>query len=191
MDSVTETKSSNASFERVRDLTPDQSIEIRGRHADGQVYRWWPATVESADAGEICVIWPAGTGFESPTPSGRKLIRRDCRAIFWPERMYFITETYGSDGEAETIFADIAALHGVSPDAIEYTDYELDVVKNPGFPVEIEDEDEFLEAAIVYGYTEGFQAQCRAALAEAVRVVETWKPRGAARSWAAAAEGKT
>jgi predicted RNA-binding protein associated with RNAse of E/G family len=126
----------------------------------------------------MSVVWPAGTGFESPTPSGRKMVRCDCRAIFWPDRLYFITETYGSDGGIDTIFADIAAPSSVSPDRIVYTDYELDVVAKAGGPAEVEDEDEFLVAAEAYGYTEEFQRLCREALAEAVRSVERWEPRG-------------
>ena len=162
-------------------LSPGQTVEIWGLHADGAAYRWWPATVESASTSELAVIWPAGTLMDAPAPEMRATFRRNNRSIFWPNRLYFITETYELDGKLGTIFADIARPR-VTSTRIEYMDYELDVVMEPGASPFVEDEEEFLLAAETYSYSEAFQTQCRQALTEALGMVEHWTPRGAGRA---------
>jgi protein associated with RNAse G/E len=169
-------------------LRPGDTVEIRGLHADGIAYRWWPATVEKTSADEIALIWPAGTPMEAPEPAKRTVFRRNCRSIFWRDRMYFITEAYELGGELGTVFADIATLTCIAQGRLEYTDHELDVVRIGGVPV-VEDEDEFQDAAANYGYSEAFQQRCREALAEALHLVGRWVPRGDVRV-ARAAKGE-
>ena len=48
-------------------------MEVRQVHADGEVYRWWPATVESVDGSEISLVWPRGTVYAVPTPRQTKI----------------------------------------------------------------------------------------------------------------------
>ena len=60
--------------------------------------------------------------------------------------------------------------------ASAYTDHELHVLKEPGGPTQVEDEDEFADAIVrCTGYSPGTsQARCRSALDEAVQLAETW-----------------
>jgi predicted RNA-binding protein associated with RNAse of E/G family len=58
------------------------------------------------------------------------------------------------------------------------TDHELDVVKQPGEPAQIVDEDEFIAAATRYGYSQEFQAFCHQVVREALTLVDGWIPSG-------------
>jgi predicted RNA-binding protein associated with RNAse of E/G family len=135
--------------------------------------------VESVDEREIDVVFPAGTWFDAPTPAGRKLIRRDCRSIFWPGVSYFLTEAYEPDGRLGQLFVDIASPPKVESARITYIDFELDIIMPAGSAPFVDDEDEFLAAVEMYGYSAEHQEHCRLAVEEALRLVETWTPRGA------------
>jgi len=76
------------------------------------------------------------------------------------------------------ICADIASPARLQGKEIIYTDYELDVVKRAGEPVAIEDEDEFREAAILYGYSDAFQDECRRLVDRVREIVDDWIPIG-------------
>lgn len=151
---------------------------MRGLHADGMAHRWWSARVESIDDREIVVTWTASTVFTQPPPLQDWSCPTNNRAIFWPDRQYFVTETYLPNGDLGTIFADIASPATVDGHRILYTDYELDVVKPAGEPMYLDDEDEFEEAVERYGYTAAFQEQCRQAVDDARQVVAQWVSRG-------------
>jgi protein associated with RNAse G/E len=154
-------------------------VEVRQVHADGQVYRWWPATVETAGEREIVLIWPAGTVYEAPEPGKAKVALYHVRGFFWTDRPYNIVEHYDDAGAAGPIYSDIAGPIRLEGATLSYTDYELDVAKYPGRPAEVEDEDEFEAAITVYGYSPEHQAFCRRALQEAIAAVEAWEPTGA------------
>jgi protein associated with RNAse G/E len=170
-------------------VQPGDSVVVRQVHADGQVYRWWRATVESVDEREIVLVWPAGTVYEASEPGKVKVALYRARAFCWADRPYNVVEHYDDDGTAGPIYSDIASPIRVEGATLSYTDYELDVAKYPGKPAEVEDEDEFEEAIAVYGYTPEFQAHCRRALEEAMAVVEAWEPRGAPAVATAAGNG--
>jgi protein associated with RNAse G/E len=160
-------------------MKPGDAVQVRQVHADGEVYRWWPATVESVAESEIVLVWPAGTVYEAPTPEKEKVALYRVRAFCWTDRPYNIVEHYDAAGVAGPIYSDIASPIRIEGATLSYTDYELDVAKFPGKPAHVEDEDEFEEAIALFGYTAELQAQCRRALEEAVAVVEAWEPRGA------------
>jgi hypothetical protein len=67
----------------------------------------------------------------------------------------------------------------VSCAIIRYVDYELDVSRRPSGRAVIVDEEEFLEAAEVFGYSAEFRRACTEAAQEAVRLAEGWVARGA------------
>jgi protein associated with RNAse G/E len=160
-------------------VQPGDSVQVRQVHADGRVYRWWTATVESADDREIVLVWPADTVYEAPDPEGVKVALYRVRAFCWTDRPYNVVEHYDEAGAPGPIYSDIASPIRVEGATLSYTDYELDVARYPGQPVQIEDEDEFEEAIARYGYSPEHQAFCRRALEEARAVVEAWEPRGA------------
>lgn len=153
-------------------------IQVRGLHADGQPYRWWPAVIERCSTAEIVLVWPAGIRFEAPTVEGRKLMRLACRMLLWPERPYTLVEQYDSDGALVELAMDIVSGAALRDGVCVYTDHELDVVKRPGQAAFVEDEDEFQEAIALYGYSPKFQRACFRVVREAILLIEQWEPWG-------------
>ena len=45
---MTNVEAAEEAWSGAAQLEPGQAIEVRGLHADGVAYRWWPAIVRSA-----------------------------------------------------------------------------------------------------------------------------------------------
>jgi protein associated with RNAse G/E len=147
-------------------------VRVTALHADGVPYRWWTAVVHEVTASRLLVRRPLGEPVYEP---GRvRLPETSWQHVYWTDRFYNLTESYTAGGEPRQLAMDIASPAEWTGGGIAYRDYELDVVKVPGQPAEIYDEDEFAEAIVQYGYSPELQATCRAALAEALQVAESW-----------------
>jgi RimJ/RimL family protein N-acetyltransferase/protein associated with RNAse G/E len=159
-------------------LAAGAPIEIRGLKADGHVYRWWQATIEAVQTEEIVVTWPANTRFEAPTPDAVKISQLAYREYIWLDRPYNLAVGYAPGNGWQQIYADITGLPWIEDGRLCYVDHELDVGRNPGTAAYIEDEDEFEEAAVTYGYTLAFQAYCWRFTEEVRRLIDAWEPAG-------------
>ncbi len=152
-------------------------VRIRVYKEDGTCYRWWSATVESVRRDQIVVVTPAGHRVGSI--DGGWTSEYAIRAFYWPDRRYSLLEVYTPDGTLEEIFVNINSPVEITDGEIRFTDYELDVSRMPPDPARVVDEDEFLEAASRYGYSEDFRQACYAVAREAVELADSWAPRQA------------
>jgi predicted RNA-binding protein associated with RNAse of E/G family len=98
------------------------------------------------------------------------------RVTYWLDRPYNLGEIYRANGELVEIYLHVASVPTLTRDGIAFTDYELDVVKHPGRPAEIVDQDEFEEAVERYGYSPEFQARCYRIAEEAAELAARWLP---------------
>jgi hypothetical protein len=76
------------------------------------------------------------------------------------------------------IYVNISSPVEIKDSEIRFTDYELDVSRNPPHAARIVDEDEFLEAVSRYGYSEDFQQACYQVAREAIQVATGWVAEG-------------
>jgi protein associated with RNAse G/E len=152
------------------------TIEIRAQKSDGSVYRCWKAQVESA--GPECIVTVNRAGDPVGGPCGGWCMKHASRNYYWFERPYNLAEVYQPDGRLKQIYVHIASPARLEKGCLSYVDLELDVVKRPGQPLRIVDEDEFDEACGQYGYSHEFQCSCRAAVDEALNVIRCWQVTG-------------
>lgn len=158
------------------DLQPGDLVQVRALHSDGQAYRWWQTTVESAHDDRIVTVSPVGRSID--TPDGRWMSKVAARSCYWLARPYVVSEFYRPPGDLDMVYVHIASPTTLEDHQMTYTDLELDVVLRPGQAPEVVDEDEFAEAALHYGYSAEFQAACQRAVAEAIELVLAWEPAG-------------
>jgi protein associated with RNAse G/E len=154
----------------------DGLLLIRALKADGSVYRWWSATVESA--GPDCVVTINGVDDAVGGPAGGWGYKHATRSYYWFDRPYNLSEVYQPDGRLKQIYIHIASPASRDGGVLTYTDFELDVVNRPGQPVRVVDEDEFRRACSDFGYSADLQGRCRAAVREAIALASTWKIAG-------------
>ena len=160
-------------------IRPGATVEIRAEKSDGSVYRRWRATVESADVERVVTLSRVGDPVGGPC--GGWTMKHASRNFYWFARPYNLAEVYQPDGRLKQIYVHIASPARLEDGALRYVDLELDVVKRPGEPLRIVDEDEFDEACSQYGYTPEFQCLCRAAVDEALDLIRRWRVCGAPR----------
>ena len=153
-----------------------EQIRITALKADGKAYRWWDAYVEERSPEQMVVMTPPGQWLYQT--AGDIQGRHYLRTFYWPDRWYNLVEMYFADGSPRMLYIHIASPAVFTPQGIEYCDYELDVLQYVGEPAKVVDEDEFEEAARLYGYTPEFQAQCRRAVAEALDLIGRWEWKG-------------
>lgn len=153
------------------------TIEVQARKSDGTVYRWWHAVVEYVDCVRIVTVNRAGDRVYGP--AGGWAIQHCTRTNYWFQRPYNLAEVYQPDGSVKQIYIHIASPATPGDGTLSYTDLELDVVKRPGQPLRIVDEDEFDDAAAQYGYTYEFKCSCRQAVQEALQLASCWCCAGA------------
>lgn len=151
-------------------------IEVRARKSDGTVYRWWYSTVEYVDCERIVTVNRAGDRVRGP--AGGWAMKHCTRTIYWFARPYNLAEVYQPDGSLKQIYIHIATPITADDRSLSYVDLELDVVKRPGQPLRIMDEDEFDDAADQYGYTYEFKCSCRRAVEEALQLASCWHCKG-------------
>lgn len=147
-------------------------IQVKAYRSDGQCYRWWSATVTTLKKDLICVITPAGH-YVSEINDGWTS-KYAIRAFYWFDRPYNLLEVYEPNGELNEIYVHITNLPKIEMSQLHYTDYELDVVLQPGQQPRIVDEDEFIEAAIQYNYPPELQKACYDVAQEAITLVNRW-----------------
>lgn len=151
-------------------------VTVRAKKSDGTVYRWWRARVESSHGDRIVTVSRVGDAVKGP--AGGWSMKHAQRTIYWFDRPYNLTEMYEKDGRLKQVYVHIATPAQIQGTTIEYTDLELDVVRRPGQPVRVVDEDEFCAACTEYGYTDEFQVSCRQAVNRAVELARTWRAGG-------------
>jgi protein associated with RNAse G/E len=159
------------------DMRRGDTIEIRAMKSDGTVYRSWRTTVEAVDGDRVVTVNRVGD--QVGGPAGGWGMKHANRTIYWLGRPYNLSEVYQPDGRLKQIYIHIASPARVEDGVLIYTDYELDVVKRPGQPLRIVDEDEFEVATNEYGYSPEFCSACRQAVSEALQLAESWQIMGA------------
>lgn len=157
-------------------INPGQRIGIRALKSSGKPYRWWEAAVESCDSNHVTVLNETGEPVNG-SPRGWTS-KYHIRTTFWFGRPYNLVEMYKSDGRLKQLYVHIASPPRWDGDTLVYRDLELDVIKRPGQPIRVADEDEFQAAALEFGYSPDFQDACRRAVEEAICLVENWRPAG-------------
>jgi protein associated with RNAse G/E len=150
------------------------TIEVRALKADGQAYRWWRTTVEQVEPDYMVTFSPVGNVVEG-TDRGW-VTSHHIRTHYWATRPYNLLEVYGDGGLTE-VYIHIASPAVFGETQIVYTDHELDVVKYPGAPPFVDDEDEFAAAIVQYSYTSEFQTACWQTVAELLDLAVVWEAR--------------
>jgi len=152
------------------------SILVKALKADGHCYRWWTATVEAVDAQSLITVTTPGNAVGGTERSW--ISRHYIRTIYWLEQPYNLLEVYTAEGTLAEIYVHISSSAWTEQDTLYYTDHELDVVKQPDQAAFIVDQDEFAAASITYHYTPEFQTVCYQTAEAALRLVESWVPKG-------------
>jgi protein associated with RNAse G/E len=147
-------------------------VEVRALKADGQAYRWWRTTVEQVEPDYVVTFSPVGNVVEG-TDRGWITSHR-IRTHYWTTQPYNLLEVYGDEGLTE-VYIHVASPAVFGENQIIYTDYELDVVKYPGAPPFVDDEEEFAASVVHYGYTAEFQAACRRRAKELLDLAVAWE----------------
>jgi protein associated with RNAse G/E len=147
-------------------------VQAKAYKSDGTCYRWWSATVEVVHAYKLVLVTPVGhqiEGTDGGWPSENAL-----RVYYWPGKWYSLLEAYAPNGELAEIYVNISSPMEIEDSNLWFTDYELDVRRRPPGEAWLEDEDEFLEAATEYGYSEEFQQACYEVAREALDLANGW-----------------
>jgi protein associated with RNAse G/E len=147
-------------------------VQVRAYKSDGTCYRWWQATVESVEEARFVLVTPPGHWVDGT--DGGFASKNALRVHYWPGRWYCLLEAYTPGGELVEIYVNINSPVEIQGSHIWFTDYELDVSRRLPGEARLEDEDEFLEAASEYGYSEEFQQACYEVAREALDVANGW-----------------
>ena len=151
-------------------------LRVRAYKSDGTCYRWWTATVEAVDADQLALVTPAGHPIGDP--GGNFVSPNALRVFYWPGKWYSLLEAYAPDGELAEIYVNISSPVEIDGLQMRFTDLELDVSRIPPGEARLEDEDEFQEAAVEFGYSEELQRTCYEVAREALDLANSWKGPG-------------
>ena len=127
-------------------------VTFRCLHADGNWYRRWHSTIESISETHIVTVDHAGSEYDD-VKRGRRTLENAMRGHYWTDRFFNLSEVFDDRGSLIEVYINIAGPLQTAGDELHYIDHELDVVKFPGQPARIIDQDEFEEAIALYGYS--------------------------------------
>ena len=162
-------------------MTPGDTIWVRTYKANGRLHRWWQAQVEAVEGECIVTYTVIGSPiYHNPDrfPAALFHLQHTIRSYYWPGRRHNLLEIYDAGGALVELYADITSPVEIAEDEIRFTDHELDVSQLTGQAPQIVDQDEFAEAAVVYGYSEAFMSQCYELAEALLDVLAGWQPRG-------------
>mgnify|MGYP001435501317 CR=1 FL=1 len=162
-------------------MRPGDTVWVRVHKADGRPHRWWQATVEAVEGDCVITVSPAGSPIHHDPqrfPAALYALEHAIRAYYWPGRRYDVMELYEPDGRLVELYADITSPVAIAGGEIHYIDHELDVSQMAGEAPRIVDQDEFAEAAAVFGYTDEFMGHCYALAHDLLTVLANWTPAG-------------
>ncbi len=151
-------------------------VQVRAYRSDGICYRWWYATVEAVEPQRVILITPVGHRVEDV--DGGWASRHAIRSYYWLDRPYSLLEVYSHEGSLVEIYVNVNSPAEMEDSLIKYTDYELDVSRQPPHAARIVDEDEFREAAGRYAYSDEFQNACYEVAKEAMALADRWVAKG-------------
>lgn len=156
-------------------------IWVRAFKADGSTHRWWQATIERFQPD--CIITYTRTGnevYHNPERFRRPVFRqkRHIRTYYWPGRRHNLLEVYEPDGRLRELYIDIISPIQWIKGEIHYTDHELDVQMYAGNQPCIVDQDEFAEAAELFGYSEEFYRESFTLAEQLLDLLASWQPLG-------------
>jgi protein associated with RNAse G/E len=157
-------------------MKPGDRVQVKAYKSDGTCYRWWTATVEAVEADTFVLVTPPGHWIDGT--DGGLTSENALRVHYWPGKWYCLLEAYTPGGELAEIYVNINSPVEIQDSQLRFTDYELDVSRIPPHEARLEDEDEFLEAAVEYGYSEEFQQACYRVAREALNLANHWVARG-------------
>lgn len=152
-----------------------ETIWVRAFKHDGHCYRWWSTTVESADG--KCIVTRCAPGRVVYQPEKNWRGQFHVRTYYWFDRPYIVLELYREDNTLVELYAHVNSLPRWVDGELHYKDYELDAVLEPGEEPRVIDQDEFEEAARLYGYTQEFQRDCYRHAQEAAELLRDWYAR--------------
>ncbi len=104
------------------------------------------------------------------------------RTFYWPGRRHDLLEVYSADGRLHELYVNITSPVEVADGEVRFVDHELDVQMYTGETPQIIDQDEFAEAAVLYGYTDAFVRESYAVAEEVLEIVAKWQPLGSHRN---------
>ena len=151
-------------------------VRVRAYKSDDTCYRGWTATVETVDTDQLALVTPAGHLIQDPGGDFRS--KHALRVFYWPGRWYSLLEAYDPSGELAEIYVNISSPVEIEGLQMRFTDLELDVSRIPPGEARLEDEDEFQEAAVEFGYSEELQRTCYEVAREALDLANSWKGPG-------------
>ena len=93
----------------------------------------------------------SGTRIEG-LAGGGWIQRHNIHGFYWFDRPYNLLEVYRTDGALEEVYIHIASPARLEHKLVRYTDHELDVVMRAGEEPRVVDEEDFVQAALAYGY---------------------------------------
>lgn len=162
-------------------MKPGERIWVRVLKTGGVPYRSWRPVVESIS--EECVVVFSEAGSPLSTGDNTIALQHHFRTYFWPGRRHTLLEIYEPDGRLHELYADITGPIEVDGDEIRFIDHELDVSMMAGLEPRIIDQDEFAEAAELYGYTDEFVRESYALANRLIDVLANWTPAGVNAVW--------
>lgn len=104
-------------------------------------------------------------------------IEHHLRAYYWFGKYHNLIEVFEPGGNLLELYINIASPPEWENGILKFKDHELDVSKYPPKPAVILDEDEFAEAASLYGYSPQFQEKMYAIAREALVLADAWAAR--------------
>jgi protein associated with RNAse G/E len=142
-------------------------IHVKAHKHDGVVYQWWTGQLVRRTDRLVTVRLKAGLPFDD-LRKGLRIHPLDSIITYWFDRDYNLAMSYAADGSLTQLYSDMTNHPELIGDELHYTDYELDVITERGQPAFIDDEDEFAEAIVQYGYSAALQTRMRRAAADAM-----------------------
>ena len=112
---------------------------------------------------------PVGTVIARP---GATVVTRQPQVVLFPEAAPFVATFYAPDADPPCrVYVDIATVPEFSPGFVTSVDLDLDVIVGTHGRVWVDDEDEFAEHRVVWGYPEEVVALARASCDDVVTAV--------------------
>jgi protein associated with RNAse G/E len=154
-------------------ITMMKSTYVHAFKPDGSSHQPWDAELIAQTREWLVIHSPYGTRVEHHTKHLSYVMRHRNLEVFSTREYYNVFIDFAADGESKMLYINVATPAAVRDDELSWRDLCLDVVRLPGRPAELVDQDEFEEAKVTGALTDELAIKAEATARYLMEVVPT------------------
>ncbi len=149
-----------------------QEIYVQTMKYNGDKHYSYPTLLLAQTHEVIALYGPPGRRLLHPGRSIDMALENPVIDFYFPDRHYNVFAGFYPDGSLRRYYCNVALPPTLEDGRLTWVDLDLDLIVGPDLSYTVDDEDEFAEHTVAWGYPPSLVETARGALAELMALVD-------------------